>query len=53
VRGGVPVQAFVQELAGVDRAVLDGESEGFVKVLVRAGADQIVGATAVSTYVGR
>jgi pyruvate/2-oxoglutarate dehydrogenase complex dihydrolipoamide dehydrogenase (E3) component len=50
--GGVPVKAFVQELAGVDRAVLDGESEGFVKVLVRAGTDTIVGATVVGAQAG-
>ena len=47
---GIAVQTFVQELAGVDRAVLDGETEGFVKVHVAAGTDRIVGATAVASH---
>ena len=34
---GIAVRTFVQELADVDRAVLDGEAEGFVKIHVRAG----------------
>jgi len=49
---GVPVATFVQELAGVDRAIIDGESEGFVKVHVRAGTDQILGATIVARHAG-
>ncbi len=49
---GVAVRAFVQELAEVDRAVLDGEAEGLVKVLVRAGTDRIVGATIVARHAG-
>lgn len=49
---GIAVQAFVQEMAGVDRAVLDGQTEGFVKVLVRQGTDRIVGATVVADHAG-
>ncbi len=49
---GVPVRVFLQELHDVDRAILDGESEGFVKVLVRQGSDQIVGATVVAAHAG-
>ncbi len=41
---------FVQELAGVDRARLDGETEGFVKVHVRTGTDKILGATVVARH---
>src|SRR5262249_24400111 len=51
-RRGVKVQTFVEPLARVDRAVLDGESEGFVKVHVRAGTDRIVGATLVARHAG-
>jgi pyruvate/2-oxoglutarate dehydrogenase complex dihydrolipoamide dehydrogenase (E3) component len=40
---GIAVRTFVQELGDVDRAVLDGETEGFVKVHVRAGTDRILG----------
>jgi pyruvate/2-oxoglutarate dehydrogenase complex dihydrolipoamide dehydrogenase (E3) component len=49
---GIHVDTFVQELAEVDRAVLDGETEGFVKVHVRKGSDQIVGATIVARSAG-
>ncbi len=48
----LPVRSFVQELASVDRAVLDGQTEGFVKVLVRQDTDQIVGATVVADHAG-
>ena len=46
------VRAFVQPLAGVDRAVLDGETDGFVKVLVPPRGDRILGATVVSAQAG-
>ncbi len=37
---GIAVKTFVQPLSDVDRAVLDGESAGFVKVHIRAGTDK-------------
>ena len=49
---GIAVQTFVQPLAEVDRAILDGEQEGFVKVHVKAGTDQILGATIVAAHAG-
>ena len=49
---GIAVQTFVQELPEVDRAVLDGETDGFVKVHVRHGTDRIVGATIVARHAG-
>ncbi len=49
---GIPYQTFVQELAEVDRAILDGQSQGFVKVLVRRGSDKILGATIVAAHAG-
>ncbi len=49
---GVEVATFVQELSGVDRAVLDGQDGGFVKVRVRKGTDRIVGATVVASHAG-
>jgi len=36
----------------VDRAVLDGEEEGFVKILVKKGSDKILGATIVARHAG-
>jgi pyruvate/2-oxoglutarate dehydrogenase complex dihydrolipoamide dehydrogenase (E3) component len=44
------VRTFVQELSTVDRAVLDGETEGFAKVHVVEGSDHIVGATIVASH---
>ncbi len=35
-----------------DRAVADGETEGFIKVLVKRGTDKIVGATIVARRAG-
>jgi pyruvate/2-oxoglutarate dehydrogenase complex dihydrolipoamide dehydrogenase (E3) component len=49
---GISVQTFVQPLSEVDRAILDGEAEGFVKVHVRRGTDQILGATIVARHAG-
>ncbi len=47
---GIEVTTFTQELSGVDRAVLDGETDGFVKIHVAAGSDRIVGATVVASH---
>jgi pyruvate/2-oxoglutarate dehydrogenase complex dihydrolipoamide dehydrogenase (E3) component len=49
---GIEVDTFTQELSKVDRAILDGETEGFVRVHVRKGTDEIVGATVVATHAG-
>ncbi len=49
---GVAVQTFVQPLKDVDRAVLDGDTDGFVKVHVRKGTDRIVGVTIVGRHAG-
>jgi pyruvate/2-oxoglutarate dehydrogenase complex dihydrolipoamide dehydrogenase (E3) component/uncharacterized membrane protein YdjX (TVP38/TMEM64 family) len=48
----IALDVFVQELREVDRAVLDGEEDGFVKVHVRKGTDRIVGATIVAAHAG-
>ena len=36
----------------MDRAILDGETEGFVKVMVEDGTDKILGATIVASHAG-
>ena len=48
----VALDTYVQEFADVDRAILDGEDEGFVKVHVKKGTDEIVGATIVARHAG-
>ena len=49
---GIPVTTFIKPLGEVDRAILDGEAEGFVKIHVKKGADKILGATIVARHAG-
>lgn len=51
-KNGVRIDTFVQELSDVDRAVLEEEDDGFVKVHVGRGTDKIVGATLVAAHAG-
>ena len=46
------MQTFIQEFDEVDRAILDGETDGCVKVHVRKGTDKILGATIVARHAG-
>lgn len=49
---GLSVTAFRIGLDQVDRAVLDGDTEGYIKLLVRSGSDVIAGATIVARHAG-
>ena len=49
---GVEVETLTLPLAEVDRAVLDGETEGFLRVHLKKGSDQILGATLVAEHAG-
>ncbi len=49
---GIAVDTFLRSFADVDRAVIDGDEEGFVKILVRKGSDRILGATVVAEQAG-
>src|SRR5438876_1453982 len=49
---GIEVDTYVREFKEVDRAVLDGEEDGFVKFHVRKGHDEILGATIVARHAG-
>jgi pyruvate/2-oxoglutarate dehydrogenase complex dihydrolipoamide dehydrogenase (E3) component len=49
---GVDIDTYLQPMAEVDRAIADGEEEGFVKVHCRKGSDEIVGATIVAGHAG-
>lgn len=49
---GLAVDTFTRSLADVDRAVVDGETDGFVKIHVRKGSDTIIGATIVARHAG-
>ncbi len=49
---GLEVDTFTFKLDEVDRAILDGEDEGFARVHVKKGTDQILGATIVAAHAG-
>jgi len=48
----IEIDTYTQELAEVDRAILEGEDAGFVRVHVKKGSDRIVGATIVAPNAG-
>ncbi|TWU34280.1 mercuric reductase [Novipirellula artificiosorum] len=49
---GIGIDTYVQHFSDVDRAILEGEDEGFAKVHVKKGTDQILGATIVARNAG-
>lgn len=49
---GIEVATFQVAFSDVDRAITDGEEDGFVKLHVKKGTDQIVGATIVAKHAG-
>lgn len=49
---GIEIDTFTVSMKDVDRAIADGEEEGFVKVHVKKGTDQILGATIVARHAG-
>ena len=49
---GIPVKTFTVPMHDVDRAIADGEENGFVKIHVREGSDTILGATVVARHAG-
>jgi len=52
VAAGIGVQTLVKPLTEVDRALADGEEEGFVKIHLEKGTDRILGATIVARHAG-
>ena len=49
---GIEVETIAIPLSNVDRAIADGEEEGFVKIHHKKGSDQILGATIVARHAG-
>ncbi len=49
---GLEIETYTYKLAEVDRAILDGEDEGFARIHVQKGTDKIVGATIVAAHAG-
>jgi len=52
VAAGHQVQTITVPLHDVDRAVLDGQDEGFLRVHLERGTDRILGATLVADHAG-
>jgi pyruvate/2-oxoglutarate dehydrogenase complex dihydrolipoamide dehydrogenase (E3) component len=48
----IPVKSYTVMMQDVDRAITDGLDNGFVKVHVREGTDEILGATIVAARAG-
>lgn len=49
---GVEIDTFTIPLEKVNRAVCDGEADGFVRVHTRKGSDRVLGATIVASHAG-
>ncbi|PSB52950.1 FAD-containing oxidoreductase [filamentous cyanobacterium Phorm 6] len=48
----ISIDTFLIPFSQVDRAIIDGEEEGFVKINVKKGSDKILGATIVARHAG-
>lgn len=48
----IAIETVMIEMADIDRAILDGETTGFVKLLVKENNNQIVGATIMAAHAG-
>lgn len=49
---GIELDTVTVQLSTVDRALLDGADEGFLKVHLKKGTDQILGGTLVAEHAG-
>ena len=49
---GIPIITYTVPMHDVDRAITDGEEDGFVKLHIRDGSDTILGATVVARHAG-
>lgn len=49
---GIAIDTFTQAFSGIDRAILEGQTDGFARVHVRKGTEKIIGSTIVSSNAG-
>ncbi len=49
---GIPIETLTIPMSEVDRAVLDGSDEGFLRLHLAKGKDRILGATLISEHAG-
>jgi pyruvate/2-oxoglutarate dehydrogenase complex dihydrolipoamide dehydrogenase (E3) component len=52
INRGIEINTFMRHFRDVDRAIIDGQDEGFVKIHTKAGTDKIAGATIVASHAG-
>jgi pyruvate/2-oxoglutarate dehydrogenase complex dihydrolipoamide dehydrogenase (E3) component len=48
----IPVRTVTVLMHDTDRSMIDGQEEGFVKIHLREGTDEILGATIVASHAG-
>ncbi len=48
----IPYEVVKYEISELDRAIADGETHGFIKVLTKPGKDKILGVTIVGEHAG-
>ena len=51
-QAGIEFETINIPMSSVDRAITDGETLGFVKIIHRRGSDEILGATIVASHAG-
>ena len=49
---GIAIESVTVEMGQIDRAVAEGQTEGFVTLYVREGQEEIVGATLMAANAG-
>jgi pyruvate/2-oxoglutarate dehydrogenase complex dihydrolipoamide dehydrogenase (E3) component len=49
---GIQTRSYRFEAAEIDRAITDGATRGFIKIIVKKGTDHILGATIVASRAG-
>lgn len=49
---GIETDVYKVEFEHLDRAILDGDTEGFVKIVTKKGTDEIIGGTIVAERAG-
>jgi pyruvate/2-oxoglutarate dehydrogenase complex dihydrolipoamide dehydrogenase (E3) component len=49
---GIAIDTLTVPLSSVDRAILDGADEGFLRVHLKKGTDRVLGATLVAEHAG-
>ena len=50
--GEVEFDTWTQPLSGIDRAMLEGETDGYVRAYTKPGTDKLLGATVVAANAG-